>query len=357
MPTLQSPSLDSIRADLDSPSADKRGVALDRLIRLMQERPALRPAARELFERTIQTDNAARPRSAAVAGLEQLVGPDVTRPLWVDMLSNPDPKYVYQAALRICHPAHAPLVRELLESERDGSVQTAYIRALGAMRDKQAVPLLMRMGNAPGAGVRLWVFTALGLIGDPSVIGWLEQFRNDPTPIPDERGFPRTLGDEAVDAIRQLSAKAGVPQPTFPLSNMARADQSMQHNTPPPLPTLGAEVARLHEPPPLARFVTALGHSAAALPLLAVAVQIAWLFCMVLVYIFICGDEPPPKLTSRWIDVVAIFPSICGVIAAVVVIVLGAAPGWWRRLLVLIGLGICGLFLLAFYNHRLFVSP
>jgi hypothetical protein len=96
-------------------------------------------------------------------------------------------------------------------------------------------------------------------------------------------------------------------------------------------------------------------------PLIAVAIEIAWLMFMLFAYLFKSGDMPPPKKTpaaerarTRVLDIVAMMPAACGLGIGVLAALQGWPAGAVQWTCLVVGCIGCGLFCLSFGYEFLF---
>jgi len=85
-------------------------------------------------------------------------------------------------------------------------------------------------------------------------------------------------------------------------------------------------------------------------PLLAVAVEIAWLGVLFLGFIFMVGDEPPTTTPAQeqLFDLIAALPALAGLLLGVAAIARGWATSPREWICVFLGLLGCALFVAGF---------
>jgi hypothetical protein len=96
-------------------------------------------------------------------------------------------------------------------------------------------------------------------------------------------------------------------------------------------------------------------------PLMAVAIEIAWLMFLLFSYLFKAGDAPPPEKTpkeeraqTRVLDIVAMLPAACGLGIGVFGVFAGWPEGAVQWTCLVIGCLGCGLFCISFGYEFLF---
>jgi HEAT repeat protein len=197
-------SVDAVRLALQSPDHNVRAKATaDLLFRATQDQ-SIRADALEIFRRCLSTEQEPSTAISAVRGLDLLASCDEARTAWLVLLNDPRPQMVARAALHIQDPTYAPLLFEMLERASNLSIRSALINILGRLKYGPACQSILAALN--DSETRNHAIIALGDLGDPAAIPYLEPFvaDNSPSHLTDDRGWPLCVGDLADESIRRL---------------------------------------------------------------------------------------------------------------------------------------------------------
>jgi hypothetical protein len=90
-------------------------------------------------------------------------------------------QYLVMAMARTGNPEFASVLRKKIDQEKDENLY-ASINALGILKDKSAIPVLLKYVHDNNPRIRLAAVIALGNTGDISAVPALKQKLNDPEP-------------------------------------------------------------------------------------------------------------------------------------------------------------------------------
>ena len=337
--------LADVRRGLASPDAEARGHTLHLLYICIDRQPELHAAAREIFRYAVEHETTGWVVITGLMGLEQLDGPDAVRQHWRRLLTQPDALAAGRAAMSAKHPSHLPMLLELLDKRPDFFFRRGVVYALGCMREPSVIPLLIRLGE--DVAMQPSVVQALGDIGDTRAIPWLQTLVSSDLHLPelDERGAMWTLGDVAGQAIRRIEYWSGQSAPPRPSTRSSAAQTAV------PPPTWGssrAGIVPLHAWRPWSLLHPSL------IPLIAAGLEVAWLFGLFALYLFMVGDQKPTfTVSDRFIYAIALPLPIIGTIAALTLLLGSLTPRLWHKVVAVLGGLICGFLAVVFGTNFL----
>jgi len=244
----------------------------------------------------------------AVRGLDLLAGPEEARAAWLALLNDPRPQVVARAALYVRDVVYAPLLLDMLGRVEDPSIRSAVINVLGRLKYAPAYRAILDALDRPAT--KIDAIIALGNLGDPAAIPFLEPFVSDNSEshLTDDRGWPLRVGDLAADSLRQLR-RAADPAPR-----------------PPPLPVRTRHFS-------IFPFI----------PLMAAGIQLPWIAALVVIVLFRNGSIPSERIAVHQLDFIAMLPALIGLGFGVGALISGQVRTPAQCVCFIIGIAVCGL--------------
>lgn len=157
-------------------------------------------------------------RVSAIFTLGRAAGKDAAQALWLEMLNDPSPQMVINAASQLATAKQPATVKPLLATlQRMGEGSTTFtflVRALGDLGDKRAFEVLVGYLNVSEPHKRAAVVHALGRLGDVRGLDVLETLKGDKAVAGQEdHGGPQyTVGDMAQQAITAIRKANNMPE-------------------------------------------------------------------------------------------------------------------------------------------------
>ncbi len=168
-------------------------------------------------------------RMGAVFAFERLMGKPAAIPLWLEMLNDPSPQIISNAASQLAQSKSTEAVEPLLTVlNREGEKSLAFmslIMALGKIGDPRTFEPLAAYLKSPDPHKRVCAASALGDLGDPRGIAVLEPLLKDKAVAgqEDHGGPSYTVADTVRIALESIRKKNGTaapktddPKPTKP---------------------------------------------------------------------------------------------------------------------------------------------
>jgi len=199
--------LDQVQTDLRSAHQPTRYAAAHRMRTWIRLNPACHPAALEIFGQILANPLDGGTVNAALFGLEELGNKTEAQTARLNLIKSPNPDLVRTALLGFRDPLYAPLLVDLLTDRTETEVRISLIRALGRMpsASKLALPFIVKFLSH--RDLRPHIADALGDLGDPAAIPYLEQLLNDSTEAweIDNHGPVLRVRDLAAESIRKIN--------------------------------------------------------------------------------------------------------------------------------------------------------
>jgi HEAT repeat protein len=184
-----------------------RGLAMQELAQLVGSNSTIREDAAQVFRAALEKPVDGWTTLSAARGMEQIVGPNKARAIWLELLRCGNPSIVADVALSLRDVAFAPALLDLLSAGAPTTeVKTAAMRALGRMHDPTALPAIAAQLARPP--LRAHAIEALADLGDWRAVPHLRPYLTDTTDAwhEDNHGPMLRICDLAQSAIARLEA-------------------------------------------------------------------------------------------------------------------------------------------------------
>lgn len=163
-------------------------------------------------------------RPSAVFAAARLGGEELGNQLWLEMLNDPSPQVVANAASRLGGTKKPefvePLIALLKRLDEQSPAANMTLMALGQTGDKRAFEPLVAFLNSPNVHRRVSAIGALGQLGDERALDLLEKLKRDKTVAgQDDHGPAYTVGsvaEQAMERIRKANGKAAAASEVKP---------------------------------------------------------------------------------------------------------------------------------------------
>lgn len=157
-------------------------------------------------------------RVSAIFALGRVAGKDAAQALWLDMLNDPSPQMIINAASQVAtakQPASVKPLLATLQRVGEGSMAFSFlVRALADLGDKRAFEALAAYLKSSDPYKRAAVAHALGRLGDVRGLDVLAPLTDDKAVAGQEdRGGPQyTVGEMAQQAIAAIRKANNLPE-------------------------------------------------------------------------------------------------------------------------------------------------